>query len=99
MRPSPDCRPSVAASAPKGTCRWLSLFSGSTVRTALNYNYNRAVGRIVCRRLKYATGPLSLIYDPPPFQSHIPPQNIKNKKPRKFMYIRRRRRRFENFTC
>ncbi|CAN7100131.1 unnamed protein product, partial [Brassica rapa subsp. narinosa] len=40
----------------KGTCRWLSPFGGSTVRTALNYNYHRAAGRILCRRLKYATG-------------------------------------------
>ncbi|WZY99841.1 hypothetical protein YC2023_072170 [Brassica napus] len=52
----PDCRPSVGASAPKGTCRWLSPFDGSAVRTALNYNYHRAAGRILCRRLKYATG-------------------------------------------
>ncbi|CAN7092474.1 unnamed protein product [Brassica rapa subsp. narinosa] len=29
MRPPPDCRPSVGASAPKGTCRWLSPFGGS----------------------------------------------------------------------
>ncbi|CAN7100440.1 unnamed protein product, partial [Brassica rapa subsp. narinosa] len=42
MRPPPDCRPSVGASAPKGTCRWLSPFCGSAVRTALNYNYHRA---------------------------------------------------------
>ncbi|CAN7100377.1 unnamed protein product [Brassica rapa subsp. narinosa] len=56
MRPLPDYRPSVGASAPKGTCRWLSPFGGSTVRTALNYNYHRAAGRILCRRLKYATG-------------------------------------------
>ncbi|WZZ15105.1 hypothetical protein YC2023_108194 [Brassica napus] len=56
MHPLPDCRPSVGASAPKGTCRWLSPFDGSAVRTALNYNYHRAAGRILCRRLKYATG-------------------------------------------
>ncbi|CAN7092478.1 unnamed protein product [Brassica rapa subsp. narinosa] len=30
MCPPPDCRPSVGASAPKGTCRWLSPFGGST---------------------------------------------------------------------
>ncbi|CAF2098443.1 unnamed protein product [Brassica napus] len=41
MRPPPDCRPSVGASAPKGTCRWLSPFGGSAVRTALNYNYHK----------------------------------------------------------
>ncbi|CAN6973134.1 unnamed protein product, partial [Brassica rapa subsp. trilocularis] len=40
----------------RGTCRWLSLFGGSAVRTALNYNYHRVAGRILCRRLKYATG-------------------------------------------
>ncbi|WZY99698.1 hypothetical protein YC2023_072027 [Brassica napus] len=52
-------RPSVGASAPKGTCRWLSPFGGSAVRTALNYNYHRVAGRILCRRLKYATGIVS----------------------------------------
>ncbi|CAN7092790.1 unnamed protein product [Brassica rapa subsp. narinosa] len=56
MHPPPDCRPSVGASAPEGTCRWLSSFGRSTVRTALNYNYHRVAGRILCRRLKYATG-------------------------------------------
>ncbi|CAF2086494.1 unnamed protein product [Brassica napus] len=40
----------------RGTCRWLSPFGGSAVRTALNYNYHRVAGRILCRRLKYATG-------------------------------------------
>ncbi|KAG7527903.1 hypothetical protein ISN44_Un245g000010 [Arabidopsis suecica] len=64
MRPPPDCRPSVGASAPKGTCRWLSLFGGSVVRTALNYNYHRAAGRILCRRLKYATGYLLKLTPP-----------------------------------
>ncbi|CAN7105483.1 unnamed protein product [Brassica rapa subsp. narinosa] len=54
MRPPPDSRSSVGALAPKGTCRWLSPFGGSAVRTALNYNYHRAVGRILCRQLKYA---------------------------------------------
>ncbi|CAN7055011.1 unnamed protein product [Brassica oleracea var. botrytis] len=39
-----------------GTCRWLSSFGGSAVRTALNYNYDRAAGRILCERLKYVTG-------------------------------------------
>ncbi|CAN6989895.1 unnamed protein product, partial [Brassica rapa subsp. trilocularis] len=34
IRPPPDCRPSVGALAPKGT---------SPFRTALNYNYHRAV--------------------------------------------------------
>ncbi|CAN7022592.1 unnamed protein product, partial [Brassica rapa subsp. trilocularis] len=47
MRPPPDCRPSVGASAPKGTCRWLSPFGGSTVRTALNYNYRHSVVIII----------------------------------------------------
>ncbi|KAG7529159.1 hypothetical protein ISN44_Un146g000120 [Arabidopsis suecica] len=64
MRPPPDCRPSVGASAPKGTCRWLSPFGGSVVRTALNYNYHRAAGRILCRRLKYATGYLLKLTPP-----------------------------------
>ncbi|CAF2086192.1 unnamed protein product, partial [Brassica napus] len=43
-------------SAPKGTCRWLSPFVEAPVRTALNYNYHQVAGRILCRRLKYATG-------------------------------------------
>ncbi|WZZ78136.1 LOW QUALITY PROTEIN: hypothetical protein YC2023_098708 [Brassica napus] len=47
MRPPPDCRPSLGGSAPKGTCRWLSSFGGSTVRTAWNYNYHRAAERIL----------------------------------------------------
>ncbi|KAG7528192.1 hypothetical protein ISN44_Un212g000040 [Arabidopsis suecica] len=71
MRPPPDCRPSVGASAPKGTCRWLSPFGGSVVRTALNYNYHRAAGRILCRRLKYATGYL-LKLTPPSYKKASP---------------------------
>ncbi|KAL0853201.1 hypothetical protein Bca101_058353 [Brassica carinata] len=55
MCPPHVCRPSVGASAPKGTCRWLSPFA-SAARTALNYYYHRAAGRIALRRLKYATG-------------------------------------------
>ncbi|CAN7082644.1 unnamed protein product [Brassica oleracea var. botrytis] len=35
MRPPPDCRPSVGASAPKGTCRWLSPFGGSALISCL----------------------------------------------------------------
>ncbi|CAF2270264.1 unnamed protein product, partial [Brassica napus] len=34
--------------APKGTCRWLSSLGGRR-STALNYNYHRAAGRILCR--------------------------------------------------
>ncbi|CAF2098433.1 unnamed protein product [Brassica rapa subsp. narinosa] len=83
MRPPPDCRPSIGASAPKGTCRWLSPFGGSAVRTALNYNYHRAAGTILCRR------PLSLRFDPPPFQSHVPPQNVKNQKPKKIQVYKK----------
>ncbi|KAG7528680.1 putative transposase Ptta/En/Spm plant [Arabidopsis suecica] len=71
MRPPPDCRPSVGASAPKGTCRWPSPFGGSVVRTALNYNYHRAAGRILCRRLKYATGYL-LKLTPPSYKKASP---------------------------
>ncbi|KAL0685408.1 hypothetical protein Bca4012_052256 [Brassica carinata] len=56
MRLPPDYRPSVRASAPKGTCHWLSPFGRSVLWTALNYNYHRVAGRILCRRLKYATG-------------------------------------------
>ncbi|WZY70707.1 LOW QUALITY PROTEIN: hypothetical protein YC2023_002947 [Brassica napus] len=51
MRPPPDCRPSVGASAPKGTCRWLSPFGGSAVRTALNYNYHRVAESFVSGRV------------------------------------------------
>ncbi|CAN6998506.1 unnamed protein product [Brassica rapa subsp. trilocularis] len=56
MRPPPNSRPSVRASAPKGTCCSICPFGGSAVRTALNYNYHRGASRILCRRLKYATG-------------------------------------------
>ena len=56
MRPPPDCRPTVGASAPKGTCRRLSSRGGCAVRAALKYNSYRAAGWILCRRLKYATG-------------------------------------------
>ncbi|CAN6989981.1 unnamed protein product, partial [Brassica rapa subsp. trilocularis] len=37
-----------------GSQRHVSL--AKSVRTALNYNYHRVAGRILCRRLKYATG-------------------------------------------
>ncbi|WZZ15015.1 hypothetical protein YC2023_108104 [Brassica napus] len=50
MRPPPDCRPSIGASAPKGTCRWLSPFGGSAVQTALNYNYHRVADDLNTRR-------------------------------------------------
>ena len=56
MRPPSVCRPAVGASAPKGTCRWWSPHSRQVVRAALKYNSYRAAGRILCRRLKYATG-------------------------------------------
>ena len=56
MRPPPVCRPAVGASAPKGTCRWLSQRGGRAALAALKYNSYRAAGRILCRRLKYATG-------------------------------------------
>ncbi|CAN6801188.1 unnamed protein product [Brassica oleracea var. botrytis] len=98
MRPPPDCRPSVGASAPKGTCRWLSPFGGSAVRTALNYNYHRAAGRILCRRLKYATGPLSLRFDPPLSNHTFLPKTLNTENAKKFKYLRRRRQRFEIFT-
>ncbi|CAN6989850.1 unnamed protein product [Brassica rapa subsp. trilocularis] len=98
MRPPPDCRPSVGASAPKGTCRWLSPFVRSAIKTALNYNYHRAAGRILCRRLKYVTGPLSLRFDPPPFQSHVPPQNVKKKKPKKNQVYKKTSEEVEIFT-
>ncbi|CAN6973946.1 unnamed protein product [Brassica rapa subsp. trilocularis] len=88
MHPPPDCRPSVGASAPKGTCRWLSPFGGSAVRTALNYNYHRAAEWPCCHDpLRFS--PLSLRFDPPPFQSHVPPQNVKNKKPKKIQVYKK----------
>ncbi|CAG7863246.1 unnamed protein product, partial [Brassica rapa] len=72
---------SVGASAPKGTCCWLSPFGGSTVRTALNYNYHRAAEWPCCHDpLRFS--PLSLRFNPPPFKSHVPPQNVNNKKPK-----------------
>ncbi|KAK8701059.1 hypothetical protein V6N13_019449 [Hibiscus sabdariffa] len=42
--------------APKGTCRGRSTRVGQVARAALKRNFHRAAGRIVCRRLKYATG-------------------------------------------
>lgn len=42
--------------APKGICRWLSPRGGRAAWAALKYNSYRAAGRILCRRLKYATG-------------------------------------------
>ncbi|KAE8720264.1 hypothetical protein F3Y22_tig00020999pilonHSYRG00002 [Hibiscus syriacus] len=56
MRPSPDCRPVVGAPTPKGTCRGCSSHVGQVERDSLERNFHRAVGRILCRRLKYATG-------------------------------------------
>ncbi|KAK8526774.1 hypothetical protein V6N13_067946 [Hibiscus sabdariffa] len=56
MRPSPDCRPAVGAYGPKGTCRGRSTRVGQVARAALKRNFHRAAGRILCRRLKYATG-------------------------------------------
>ncbi|KAK8523783.1 hypothetical protein V6N13_016960 [Hibiscus sabdariffa] len=56
MRPSPDCRPAVGAFGPKGTCRGRSTRVGQVVRAALKRNFHRAAGRILCRRLQYATG-------------------------------------------
>ncbi|KAK8701228.1 hypothetical protein V6N13_019618 [Hibiscus sabdariffa] len=42
--------------APKGTCRGRSMRVGQVARAALKRNFHRAAGRILCRRLKYATG-------------------------------------------
>uniref|UniRef100_A0A3Q7IUH9 Reverse transcriptase domain-containing protein n=1 Tax=Solanum lycopersicum TaxID=4081 RepID=A0A3Q7IUH9_SOLLC len=42
--------------APKSTCRWLSRRNISAAVTVLKYNFHGAAGRILCRRLKYATG-------------------------------------------
>ncbi|CAN0928798.1 hypothetical protein LINGRAHAP2_LOCUS36683, partial [Linum grandiflorum] len=42
--------------APKGTCRWPSPLDGSVHRAALKFYFHRAADRIICRRLKYATG-------------------------------------------
>ncbi|KAK8632130.1 hypothetical protein V6N13_028907 [Hibiscus sabdariffa] len=42
--------------APKGTCRGRSTSVGQVARAALKRNFHRAAGRILCRRLKYATG-------------------------------------------
>lgn len=56
MLPASACRPTVKASALKGTCHWLSHCGGRVVVAALKYNFYRAVGRIFCRWIKYATG-------------------------------------------
>ncbi|KAK8631964.1 hypothetical protein V6N13_028741 [Hibiscus sabdariffa] len=42
--------------APKGTCRGRSTRVGQVARAALKRNFHRAASRILCRRLKYATG-------------------------------------------
>ncbi|KAK8634399.1 hypothetical protein V6N13_022280 [Hibiscus sabdariffa] len=42
--------------APKGTCRGRSTRVGQVARAALKRNFHRAAGRILCKRLKYATG-------------------------------------------
>ncbi|KAK8606297.1 hypothetical protein V6N13_030583 [Hibiscus sabdariffa] len=42
--------------APKGTCRGRSTRIGQVARAALKRNFHLAAGRILCRRLKYATG-------------------------------------------
>ncbi|KAK8700970.1 hypothetical protein V6N13_019360 [Hibiscus sabdariffa] len=47
--------------APKGTCRGRSTRVGQVARAALKRNFHRAAGRILCRRLKYATGSLQLL--------------------------------------
>ncbi|CAF2086551.1 unnamed protein product, partial [Brassica napus] len=44
---------------PKGTCRWVSPLVEAPARPPLNYNYHRVAGRILSRRLKYATGIVS----------------------------------------
>ncbi|KAI3685897.1 hypothetical protein L6452_35168 [Arctium lappa] len=41
---------------PKARVRWPSSCDGRVVRAALKYNSHQAAGRILCRRLKYATG-------------------------------------------
>ncbi|KAJ4699518.1 hypothetical protein OWV82_026566, partial [Melia azedarach] len=41
---------------PRGTCRRPSPRGGRAARAALKLNSHRAAGRILCRRLKYATG-------------------------------------------
>ncbi|WOH03298.1 hypothetical protein DCAR_0622730 [Daucus carota subsp. sativus] len=56
MRSLPVCRPAVGASAPKGTCRWCSRCGRCASPAALKFNSHRAASRILCRRLKYATG-------------------------------------------
>ncbi|KAF3636728.1 hypothetical protein FXO37_25304 [Capsicum annuum] len=56
MRPPSACQPTVGASTPKGTCRWLSRHGGRVTMAALSYNFHRAAGRVLCRRLEYATG-------------------------------------------
>ncbi|CAN7088829.1 unnamed protein product [Brassica rapa subsp. narinosa] len=90
MRPPPDCRPSVGASAPKGTCRWLSPFGGSAVRTALNYNYHRVGGRILCRRLKYVTGYCEWQNSTLPLSNHMfLPKTLKTKKPKKIQIYKK----------
>ncbi|PHT97287.1 hypothetical protein BC332_33791 [Capsicum chinense] len=56
MRPPSACRTAIGASAPKGTCRWLSRRGGRVAAATLKYNFHRVAGRILCRQLKYAMG-------------------------------------------
>ncbi|KAK8640530.1 hypothetical protein V6N13_008283 [Hibiscus sabdariffa] len=42
--------------ATKGTCRGRSTRVGQVARAVLKRHFHRAAGRILCRRLKYATG-------------------------------------------
>ncbi|CAA0814530.1 Unknown protein [Striga hermonthica] len=57
MRLPSACRPAVGVVRPqKGTCRGPSPRGGLAALGALKFNFHRAAGRILCRRLKYATG-------------------------------------------
>ncbi|KAK8666950.1 hypothetical protein V6N13_007102 [Hibiscus sabdariffa] len=56
MRPSPDCRPAVGAYGPQGHVSWAQHARRTSRACRLKRNFHRAAGRILCRRLKYATG-------------------------------------------
>ncbi|KAK8632042.1 hypothetical protein V6N13_028819 [Hibiscus sabdariffa] len=56
MRPSPDCRPAVGAYGPQGHVSWAQHARRTSRAAALKRNFHRAAGRILCKRLKYATG-------------------------------------------
>ncbi|CAF1963688.1 unnamed protein product, partial [Brassica napus] len=54
---APSARlPTLSRSLPQRHVSLAKSVREAPARPPLNYNYHRAAGRILCRRLKYATG-------------------------------------------